>query len=113
MKIKTDTEFISFSDGVCDIYTEDEESNKVYKYNSLGFSNRILGFKRYYAASANQVQINNVIRIPLVNGIDTHDTLEIKNLGKYDIDLAQIIYDTNPPCIDLTLKQLEMFTVSP
>lgn len=112
MKIKTENiEFISFSDGICDIYTEDEECNKTYKYNSLGFSNRILGYNRMFAAKAVQVQTNAVIRIPQVSGIDVHDTLEIKGLGKYDIELAQNIFETNPPSIDLTLRQLEMFEV--
>ncbi|AGK95405.1 hypothetical protein [Clostridium pasteurianum] len=112
MKIKTDNiEFISFSDGICDIYTEDEEGNKSPKYNGLGFSNRVLGFNRHYAARANNVQTNAVIRIPQVPGIDTHDTLEIKNQGKYDIELIQNKFDTNPPCKELTLRQLEMFEV--
>lgn len=111
MKIKTDVEFNSFSDGICDIYSEDEEGNKSPKYNNLGFSNRVLGFNRHYAARANQVQTNAVIRIPQLTGIDTHDTVEIKGKGKYDIELAQNIFDTNPPSIDLTLRQLEMFEV--
>lgn len=114
MKIKADNiEFISFSDGVCDIYTEDEEGNKTYKYNGLGFSNRVLGYNRAFAAKAAQVQANAVIRIPQVSGIDMHDTLEIKGLGKYDIELVQNIFNTNPLSIDLTLKQLEMFEVVP
>jgi len=111
MKIKTDIEFISFSDGVCDIYSEDEEGNKTYKFTGLGLSNGILGFKRYYAAKAVQVQVNSVIKIPQVKGIDNHDTLEIKNVGKYDIEMIQPLYDTNPQCIALTLRQLEMFEV--
>jgi hypothetical protein len=113
MKIKTDNiEFISFSDGICDIYTEDEEGNKTYKYNSLGFNNRILGFNRVFAAKAVQAQVNAVIRIPQIPGVDIHDTLEIRDLGKYDIELVQNIFETNPPSIDLTLRQLEMFEVA-
>jgi hypothetical protein len=112
MKIKTDTEFISFSDGVCDIYTVDDAGEKTDKYPALCFSNRVLGFKRYYAAAANQAQINRVIRVPQISGIEIHDTAEISGVGKYDIDLVQYIYDTNPPCIDLTLRQLEMFEVT-
>lgn len=112
MKIKIDNiEFISFSDGVCDIYTEDEEGNKSNKYTNLGFSNRVLGFNRHFAAKAVQVQTSRVIRIPQVPNIDNHDILEIKDIGKYDIELSQYIYDTNPSCIDLTLRQLEMFEV--
>lgn len=109
MKIKVpNIEFISFSDGVCSIYSEDEEGNRTYKFINLGFSKRVLGSKRYYAAAAAQVEINAVMRIPKVPGIDNHDNLEIKNTGRYDIELAQEIFDSNPPCIELTLKQLEM-----
>lgn len=111
MIIKTDTEFISFSDGICDIYSEDDEGAKSYKYRGLGFSNRVLGFKRYFTAKAEQVQINSVIRIPQVSGLDNHDVLVISGLGTYDIELIQFIYDSNPPSIDLTLRQLEVFKV--
>lgn len=111
MKIKLPTEFQSFKDGVCDIYNKDEEGLRINKYNSLAFDNRVLGFNRHYAAKAVQVQTNAVIRIPQVNGIDTHDILEIKNIGKYNIELVQYINDVNPPSIDLTLRQLEVFEV--
>lgn len=109
MKIKTDTEFISFSDGICDIYTKDEDGNRVDKYTNLGYSKKVLGFNRVFTAAANQIQANAVISIPQVAGIDVHDTLEIKNSGKYDIELIQEKNDTNPPSIDLTLHQLEMY----
>lgn len=113
MRIKTDNiEFISFNDGVCDIYMEDDDGNKAYKYTGLGFNNRVLGFGRYFEAKAVQVKTNAVIRIPQIPGIDTHDTLEIRGLGRYDIELVQDIYETNPPSIDLTLRQLEMFEVA-
>ncbi|MCT8978657.1 hypothetical protein N4T77_18875 [Clostridium sp. CX1] len=112
MKIKTDNiEFISFSDGVCDIYTEDEEGTRTNKYIGLGFNNRVLGYNRVFAAKSAQVQANAVIRVQQVFGIDMHDTLEIRGLGKYDIELLQNIFETNPPSIDLTLRQLEMFEV--
>jgi len=107
MKIKANNiEFISFSGGVCDIYYEDDEGVKSYKYKDIGYDNRILGFRRHFAAKKVNVNINKVIRIPLVEGIDNYDKVEIKNIGKYDIELSQIIYDTNPPCIDLTLKEM-------
>lgn len=106
MKIKIDNiQFISFNDGICDIYSIDDEGNKTNKYTRLNFSNKVLGFNRYWAAAANQMQINRIIKIPLVNGIDTFDTVEIEGVGKYDIKATQEIYDSNPPCIILTLKQ--------
>lgn len=113
MKLKPNNiEFVSFSDGVCDIYYEDNEGHKEYKYNSLGFTNRVLGYNRYFTAKANQVKVSAVIRIPKVKGIDTHDEIEIRGLGRYSIELIQEIFESNPPCLDLTLKQLEMFEVT-
>lgn len=110
MKIKVpNIEFTSFSDGICDIYYEDQDGNPIYKYKDIGFEERILGFSRHYAARVAQVETNAVIRIPILPGIYLHDILEIRGLGKYDIELAQNIKDNNPPSIDLTLRQLEIF----
>lgn len=108
MKIKTDTEFISFNDGVCDIYTVDDDDIKTNKYQKLGFTNKVLGYNRVFAAKAVQVQVNAVIKIPNVPGVNNHDTLEIIGTGKYDIEFVQTIFDTNPVSIDLTLRQLEV-----
>lgn len=105
MKIKTDNiEFISFNDGICNIYTENENSEPIYKYKNLGFSNRVLGFKRYFEASANQIKIDRVIRIPFLNGIDNYDYVEINSI-KYGVKMVQEIYDSNPISIDLTLDK--------
>lgn len=105
MKIKTDNiEFISFNDGICDIYTDDENGKRVDKYKKLGFSNRVLGFKRYFEAAANQININRVIRIPKLKNIDNYDYVEIDEV-KYSVKMVQEIYDTNPPSVDLTLDK--------
>ena len=62
MKIKApNIEFIAFKDGVCDIYYEDEDGNKVEKYVALGFEKSILGFKRHFLAKAVNVDISKVI----------------------------------------------------
>ncbi|WP_066679331.1 hypothetical protein [Clostridium septicum] len=113
MKIKnSNIQFESFNDGICDIYEEDEEGNKKYKYKGLKFSKRVLGFNRFFAAKAVQVKTNAVIRIPQIKGINNHDTLLLKGLGVYSIELIQEIDTTNPRCLDLTLNQLEMFEVA-
>ena len=104
MRIKTNTEFIAFKDGVCKIFYIDEDGIETVKYASLGFDNRILGFKRYYEAAANQVDINRVIRIPQVGGIDNYDFVEIETV-KHGVKMVQPIFDTNPPSIDLTLDK--------
>ena len=110
MKIKIpNIDFISFNDGVCDIYFENDEEEKVYKYRSIGLSNKVLGLKRYYTAKASQVEIDAVITIPNIPGIDNRDIVVINGVGRYRIELMQPKYDTNPLSIDLTLKQLEIF----
>jgi hypothetical protein len=113
MKInpKGNIEFTSFNDGVCKIYTKDEEGNKAYKFKSLCFTKRTLGYKRAFVAAASQTQIDRVIRVPKVPGIYNNDIVEIQNEGRYKIELVQEIYVTNPLTLDLTLKQLEMFEV--
>ena len=100
-------EFQAFKDGMCNIYNIDEEGNKNYKFKNLSFDNRVLGFKRVYAAQAVNSNINRVIRIPSVNGIDNYDCLEIVGEDHYyTIDIIQVIYDSNPQSIDLTLKKV-------
>lgn len=111
MITKIKIEFTSFSDGVCDIYEETEDGERKYKYNNLGYTERTLGYKRFFAAKSAQVQANAVIRIPEVKGINNHDTIVISNKGRYDIELIQKVSDSNPRCLDLTLRQLEMFEV--
>ena len=102
-------EFTSFSDGICDIYTEDEEGNKTYKYTNIAFEKRTLGYARHFAAKAVQTKVNTVIRIPSLSNIDDHDTIEIRGFGSYEIEIIQEILDSNPITLQLTLKQLEMF----
>lgn len=106
MQIKADNiEFVSFSDGVCNIYPTDDGGNRqADKYTNLGFSNRTLGLKRFFEAAANQMSVNKVIRIPQLNNIDSYDHVEINSVS-YDIKLVQNIYNSNPPSIDLTLNK--------
>ena len=105
MKIKTNVEFISFADGVCNVFTTDQEGVRLpNKYTGLGFSKRVLGFKRYFEAAARRIDINRVIRIPQLPSIDNYDFVEIDNVI-YGVKMVQEIYDTNPMCIDLTLDK--------
>ncbi|MGH4125100.1 MAG: hypothetical protein ACREV6_19465 [Clostridium sp.] len=105
MKIKTYTEFTSFSDGICNIFTRNENEERLpNKHNNLGFDNRILGFKRYFEASARQIVIDRVIRIPQLGNIDNYDYVEIDNVI-YGVKMVQPIHDTNPLSMDLTLDK--------
>ena len=98
-----------YPDGLCTNYTLDEAGNRTDKMVGLNFQDRVLGFKRYFTAQAIQVKIDRIIRIPHIIGIDNHDRVEIIDVGTFEIQMAQTIFDSNPASIDLTLKQLEIF----
>lgn len=105
MKIIIDgIKFESFSDGVCNIYTTDEEGIRIDKHTNLCFGNRVLGYGRVFEAKAHQIEVNRVIRIPNIQGVDNYDYVEIDGT-KYGVKLVQNIYNTNPPSIDLTLDK--------
>ena len=110
MKIKrpNNVEFQPYKDGMCSIYTESEEENeKTYKYKNIHFDNRMLGFKRVYAAKAANSNINRIIRIPNIPNIDNYDCLEVKGEHcYYTIELVQDVPDENPHSLDLTLKKV-------
>lgn len=99
MKIKIgNIEFATFNDGVCNIFTTDENEERLpNKYISLGF-------KRYFEASARQIDINRVIRIPQLGNIDNFDFVEIDGVI-YGVKMVQPIYGTNPLSTDLTLDK--------
>lgn len=100
-------EFIAFEDGICDIYIQDDDNiTPNYKYEKLGFSKKILSYNRYFASNSVNNKISKVISIPLVSGIDAHDTVKIDDI-EYDLILAQEIYTSNPPSITLSLERKE------
>ncbi len=96
-----------YNDGVCEVYTYDNQE-RILKVSSLRFANRTLGYKRFYAAQAAQNEITRVIRIPFVSGIDMHDYVDIQDEGTYTVEQSQVIMEFTPPCIDLSLRFLEM-----
>jgi hypothetical protein len=107
MKIeRNNIDFTSFKDGICDIYTTDEGGNEVLIHSGIRFENRVIGYKRFWAAASNKVQANKLIRIPILNNSDSYCTVEIKGIGKFDVKMAQDITDSNPPCIELTLQRV-------
>lgn len=100
--------FESFNDGICDIFTEDEEGNITYKIKSLAFKNRTLGYGRFYTAKASNTKVDRVIRIPyLPFSIDDKDTITIGDLD-YFIELIQPIDDSSPKCLQITLRELQI-----
>lgn len=110
MKIKTNIEFEAFSDGICSVYSQDEVNQDKYSiiHANLGFTEKTIGYKRYYTASNEQVRIDRLIRIPHLSNINNHGMIKIDK-KTYTIELIQPMQYSNPPSLQLTLKELEMF----
>jgi hypothetical protein len=104
MKIKTPTEFLTFNDGICDIYNV--KGNKISdKLMTLCFGDRTVGMKRYYAARAATVEINRLIQVPQQLSITASNRVVIDN-NEYKIEQVQQLNNTNPPVTVLTLRKI-------
>ena len=104
MKIQTPTEFLTFNDGQCDIYTV--SGNKLCdKLMTLCFGKRTVGMKRFYAARAASTEINRLIHIPLREDVTAENNVVISG-NRYHIEQLQNLYDTNPPATVLTLRKI-------
>jgi len=104
LKIKTNIEMQTFNDGILSVYSYDENEMAVLKIPALRFENRIIGVTRIYAAAQAKEDFTDLVRIPRIEGISGYDIIVINNY-EYEIKQIQFISDSNPPCIDLTLKK--------
>lgn len=104
MKIQTPTEFLTFNSGVCEIY-EVKGNQLVNKLESLPFGDRVIGYKRAYVAKTASNEISRLVHVPLRESIVPNQNAIIKGI-RYRVDLAQPLYDTNPPVSVLTLFRL-------
>ncbi len=103
MKIQTPTEFQTFNDGFCDIYSV-TGSRRDKKLMQLCYGDRVIGYKRHFAARAASTEINRLIQVPLQLSI-TADNRAVINGAEYRIEQVQQLKDANPPVTVLTLKR--------
>lgn len=104
MKIQMPTEFLTFNDGKCDIYSV--SGNRLAdKLITLCFGNRTVGMKRFYAARAANIEINRLIHIPLREDVTAENNVVIFG-NRYHIEQTQNLYDTNPQVTVLTLRKI-------
>lgn len=104
MKIQTPTEFQTFNDGFCDIYTV-KGNQKDEKLLTLCFEYRTIGYKRHYAARAASTKIDQLIQIPGIQNVTTVNRAVICGV-EYKIDAVQQLRNTNPPATVLTLQKV-------
>ena len=104
MKIQTPTEFLTFNDGMCDIYSV--VNNKLgSKIMTLCFGDRTVGMQRFWVARAASTEINRVIHVPRQYSITTDQNVVISET-RYRIEQTQQLNDTNPPVTVLTLRKI-------
>ena len=104
MKIQTPTEFLTFNDGNCEVYSV--SGNKLgEKLMTLCFGNRTVGMKRFYVARAASTEIDRLIQIPLQLSLTADRNIVIAG-NRYKIEQLQQLNDTNPPVTLLTLRRI-------
>lgn len=104
MKIKTPTQFETFGNGYCRVYTVKGNRLDREKYSRLPFGEQTIGARRHYAARAASVQIDRAVRVPLRQDIEAVDRVVIGQTV-YQLEQVQQVFDTNPPVTVLTLRK--------
>lgn len=105
MKIKTPTEFLTFTSGTCEVWSVSGNilRNKLY---TLRFGERSISMSRYIEMSmAAAAQISRAIHVQLHDGIVQAHRVVIGNI-QYKIERAQHMRSTNPPATVLYLSKI-------
>lgn len=112
MKDKTD--FLQFNDGIVSVYAVDNaadigdmpEERLTFKYK-LRFEYQTIGVRRNYEAMQADVQLSELIRIPMHRDISSQDVALINDI-QYSIVQVQHDTGTRPPSSKLSLSRLEV-----
>lgn len=99
--------FETFLDGLCALWQLDESRNPVLLQSGIRFQNRVIGFKRNFAADQAGRTVQKLIRIPQNPNVK-RGTFVVIGREQYTVLQAQNIPDTIPRCTDLTLEQPEI-----
>jgi len=105
----------TFNDGVLTIYHVSntaepghmpEETLEIIKGN-IRFSEMKVGVIRFWTAKQNTSQASRLLRIPFINQVELYQVVNPGDERLYKIIQAQIVKDTLPKCLDLTLERIE------
>lgn len=102
--------FEAFTDGVVDFWGLTDTQTPIRIQTGIRFQERVVGSVRYYEAELAGHQVERVIRIPQLVGLDIQFSgcFAVIGSSQYRIARTQQIPDTIPRCIDLTLEQAGM-----
>ncbi|HWT27170.1 MAG TPA: hypothetical protein VN131_04460 [Mobilitalea sp.] len=103
-----------FNDGVLSVYTvgniaEDGDMPKqglTLKQDGLRYEERTVGMSRFWTAKQNSSTVEQMLRVPRINGISLHDVAIPRDGEQYDIVQIQFINDVEPRSIDLSLQKV-------
>lgn len=104
MKIQTPTEFKTFRDGRCEVWSVSGNGLDT-KICSVSFEDQTVTYRRYYAARAATTRVDRVIHVPQRPEIDVTRQIVIRG-DRYKVEQCQPLDDTNPRITVLTLKKL-------
>lgn len=103
-----------FNDGVVRIYDVADVAAPGLKPQeglkltlTLRYAERKLGINRYYAAKQNQVEVERVLRVPRVPGLNAQQVAITEDGRQYRIDMVQLAADVLPPSVDITLAAIK------
>mgnify|MGYP000855465695 CR=1 FL=1 len=105
----------TFNDGVLTVYEvgnianlgDRPEPGLIQKFNNtLPYEERTVGVTRFIANKQEQSIIEQLLRIPRVNGIAREDVVIPIDGEQYQIKQVQSINDVEPRCLDLSLEKV-------
>lgn len=103
------TRFETFRDGLVELYELDNQSVPVQKFRDIRFQNRMVGAKRNYEAQQAGVTIRKLIRVPIRDPeMISSGMFAVIRGRQYKIETAQVVPDTVPRSMDLTLVQPDL-----
>ena len=92
----------TFNDGNCSLRYIDDDGNAGSEREHLNFEERTVGFKRYYEAMTNKVQVDRLIRVPYRPWLTT-EYLVVVDGQVYELKQVQLIADVSPKSLDISL----------
>lgn len=106
----------TFNDGVLTVYKIDNiaapgdrrKDGLKLKFESIPYEERTVGVTRFIANLQEQSVIEQLLRIPRVNGIAREDVVIPIDGEQYRIKQVQAINNVEPKCFDLSLERVSV-----
>ena len=102
MTMQRNVIFERFNDGIVAICEIDDDGNVGTQKEKLRFSEKTVGYNRYYEAMSAKVQIDKLIRVPFRRWL-TSEYLAVIGSNVYEIHQVQTIMDSFPKTTALSL----------